>query len=172
MRFIKGLAVLFLSCLATCVVTERSFPLPQIAETDKGTDLCLGEMFLFTDSKFEDPLGKDHFMAKKAEAAKQEARVTLCEKLKEQGFSVCSDHSEGSSGVHLDVDLGLRTNFFRFFIVARVRGFSEKDNRELFEFLAEVEVLSGEEDEVRRAGKELAEKVARGLKEVLAAKPQ
>ncbi|GEM_PF-3227486 len=172
MRFLKGLAPLFLSCLATCVVTERTYPLPQIAETDKRTSLCVGEMFLFTDAKFRDPLKKDHFLADGAESAKQEARVTLREKLEERGFSVCSDHQEGNSEIHLQVDLGLRINFFRFFLIARVRGFSEMDNRKLFELLTEKEVLSGKDSEVRRAGRELAEKLAERLKEILAAKPQ
>lgn len=172
MRFIKGLAILCLSFLATCVVSERKFILPQVAEKDKRMDLCIGEMSIFTDAKFEDPLKKDHPMANTAESAKKEALVTLRGKLEEQGFSVCADHAEGDSGIHLQVDLGLRTNFFRFFLIARVRGFSEEDNRQLFELLAETEVFNGKDSEVRRAGQELAEKIVRGLKEVLAPKPQ
>lgn len=173
MRFIKGLAILCLSFLATCVVSEREFALPRVAENDKRMDLCVGEMSIFTDAKFEDPLKKDHSRANTAESAKKEALVTLRGKLEEQGFSVCSDHKEGDSGIHLQVDLGLRIEFFtKFFLIARVRGFSEEDNRKLFELLAETEVLSGKDSEVRRAGQKLAGKIVRGLKEVLAPKPQ
>ena len=173
MRFIKGLAPLFLSCLATCAVTERTYPLPQIAETDKQQRiLCIGEVSLFEDAKFKCPLKDSHPLADRAESGKQEARVTLCDKLEEQGFRVWPNHEEGDrGGVHLAMDLGLRSEFFRFFLIARIRGYSDS-GYELFQFLVETEVFGGKESEVRRAGRHLAEKIAQGLKEVLAKRPQ
>lgn len=67
----KTLAILSLSFLSTCNITERVYPLPQVAEEDKQTEaLCIGEVTLFTDGKFKHPLEKDHSLARKAESAK------------------------------------------------------------------------------------------------------
>lgn len=166
MRFLKGSAALCLSFLATCAFTERTFPLPQVAEKDKRMSLSIGEISLFMDPEFRDPLKKDHPLAKRAESAKQEARATFRGTLEGQGF-VCHEPCEGS-GIQLLVDIGLRMNFFRFFLVARVRGSSEEDGREILCILMETEVFNGDDEEVRRAGRELAKKLAEGLKEVLA----
>lgn len=176
MRALNGLMVLSLCFLSTCTVSERQYPLPQVAEEDKQTEaLCIGEVTLFTDGKFQHPLEKDHSLARKAESAKAEAEATLWNNLEKEGFKIgsCDQHDQFQM-IHLTLDIGLRIEFFtRFFIVARIRGTQKAcgKDRLLFELLAETEVFDSTEREVRRAGRELAAKLARGLKEVLAPKP-
>lgn len=165
MRFLKGLAVLSLSFLATCVVPEKTYPLPLVAEEDKRMDLCVEKVSFFRDAEFTDPLED----SSRARLAGEESLAILSEKLEELGFRA-SKCSRGQ--IHLRVDIGLKNVLLNFFLVARIRAYSEPGGEEIFRFFAETAVWSNKEAEVRRAGRELAGKIAKGLKEVLALKPQ
>lgn len=164
MRFLKCVAILSLSLMATCVVAERQYPLPQLSQKDRKKDLCIERISFFGDAEFSEPL--DHSLLD--EEIRKESLETLKTELRNSRFEVSECRPDS---LHLKVDVGLRNCIVAYFLVARVRGHDGKD-REVLQFCTETPVRSGKEAEVRRAGNELAKKVGQNLAKILTPKPQ
>lgn len=151
----------------TCTTPSRNWPTPSVASEFRKNRLCLEEIRFFTDDKFSD-LAEETSLTR---FVKEESRKGLETKLREAGFVVGESSSREEHQLHLSVGAGLRNSFPQFFVVARVQIYdhcrTDQKSRLICEFLVESEIRSDKEQEVRRTGNVLTDKMVKKLKTIL-----
>lgn len=174
--FIVALALVLLAFLCTCSMPPRTWKRPVIAEEVRKV-VCLKSLQItyidfFTNDEFSEGVAKSKRNSM-MDLAEQEARGFLEEKLEKVGFEVNPSFLwKRTNQLHILIGVALRSKLLRFFIVVRVQVYDSDDwnaekSKRVCEFKAETEVYSDGEEEVRRAGNVLTDKIATELRAVL-----